>query len=1249
MLERFLFFMNKFPFNQLIIEKGRELIQSGSVHQINFSEGTYQVEVTSEDKKEIFWPFLQIDDSGNLKDSFCTCQENEKNGVCRHLSAAFLEIYKNNSLPLHRRFKNSLWNHLCEIASKRHGYDPSCLIAEKEERLAAFSQSSKKIFWLKPETKKGALYLKEILFERVEETEETSLKFSNLSSEELRLWREGNPTHHLQYELSFWSDLAKKMMLLQEENQEYQIIFHPMQGALPKEIEIRFSDFTVCFYIAEVNWKELIFCFEGVKSSLSIYEYQDLVFDEIEYDRENKQFHLTTHQLSEDIKVFFNLHDAKAVDLGEWVFHPNIGFYAKKVDPVLREKTIKSELVAKVLHKHAKLFEKYLTKTLINTNFLPVFYDLFFDEDQSLHIVAFLFEKGDLQKSSSALFGGWVFLEDKGFFQLGHLLFNEIEKVVPKRSLSEFITKNKLWLNQYEGFRTHLNHIECYLTYHIDSWSRLVFKTSSGAFEDSVGIIDLQDWVYILERGFYPKASTKIQQVVAPGVVIPKEDISSFIRSNEEDLETIHGFFNLKQPVEKLGLEVYLNEDEQIVVKPKVSLKKGYRLDQVRFFGDYSFVKKEGFSLLPKGGRIPQQFEEETILGQDEVDDFIYDQLPVLKPIILSLDSKLKHPKQFCLKLKQAHLNQEDHHKKWMFDLVYQSEYGEVEVKHVWQALKQKQSYLISPAGLLLLDDSRFSWLRHVGKAHFNGDSHLELSTLEWMRLTLLEKIEVEEQSAKNYPQMVHFLEEMKSFNSSEIFSLDGLQSHLRGYQETGVKWLWFLYVYGLSGLLCDEMGLGKTHQAMALLAAVSNAETKEKKKFLVVCPTSVIYHWEDLLKRFLPKVKVFVFYGVQRSLEGFCENGDVLLTSYGTLRSEKEPLSEIFFEVVVFDELHIAKNAHSLTHKALRSIKARMKLGLTGTPIENRLIELHSLFDVVLPSYLPDESTYKDQFVLPIEKNQDKEKKKLLTRLIHPFTLRRKKEEVLSELPEKIEEISYVELSDEQKTLYKELCEKGKEEIFKEIEGDKKGFPYLHIFSLFNSLKQLCNHPALIHKDAQNYHQYKSGKWDLFVELLEEARESGRKVVVFSQYLKMLDIIEAYLISENIVFAQIRGSTKNRKEQMVKFKEDPKCEVFIGSLQAAGVGIDLISASVVIHYDRWWNPAKENQATDRVHRMGQSRGVQVFKLVSKDTIEEHIHKLIEKKLSLLKEIIVYDDQDQVKHIDKEDLLDLIKKLDYNF
>jgi SNF2 family DNA or RNA helicase len=366
----------------------------------------------------------------------------------------------------------------------------------------------------------------------------------------------------------------------------------------------------------------------------------------------------------------------------------------------------------------------------------------------------------------------------------------------------------------------------------------------------------------------------------------------------------------------------------------------------------------------------------------------------------------------------------------------------------------------------------------------------------------------------------------------------------------------------------------------------------------------------------------------------------DIILTTYGILRSDKELFAKMEFEVAIFDEMQVAKNQKSQIHTALKGIDAVMKLALTGTPIENALSELKSLFDIILPGFLPSNQEFKDEYVVPIEKGGDEDRQKALSTLIAPFVLRRKKQDVLKDLPDKIEEIAFVDLSEEQRRIYEEIAVNSKSIL----EEEDKNF-YVHVFALLNKLKQVCDHPALFLKDKDNYENHESGKWELFVDLLDETLASNQKLVVFSQYLDMMDIIGSYLTKKGISYAEIRGSTRDRREPVKRFQTDPNCAVFIGSLQAAGVGIDLTAASVVIHYDRWWNPAKENQATDRVHRLGQNRGVSVFKLVTKHTIEEHIHALIERKKELIQNIVGYDDENELKSLNRDELSKLLKKI----
>lgn len=1220
---------SKETFSSEDLRLGQTLADQGKVSSIIFSEGTYQIRIEGKGK-EVFWPFLQLSDEGELKDHFCTCEQAEKTSFCPHQAAAWILIFRGHEAPLHVRFRDSLWNHLCQMGARRHGYETDCLKGSMQTQLQAFSSTKKRLFSLKPLTPKAKQLLKEIITDRKLETEETSLKFSNIPYEEMKLWKEGRPSHHLSYELSFWSDLAKWWMWLQEEEEKYKIEFQYDKEILPKELSVKFNDVEFSFYIAEANWPQIIPSLSTVESPLKTHEFSHEQIKRFFYDPLRKVFHLDIASSGQDKQA------VPTTQIGEWSFVPGKGFYPAKIDPLLKEKVIHSSQIGEFLDRHHYLVQKHLHGAKIDIHPIPARYHLFFDPEEALHVVCYVHEKGDLQKLNSSFFGKWVFLPEKGFIQLEDVLFDEVEKVIPKEDVSAFVTRHRHWLHGFEGFQTHVIAIESRLKYAFNEQG-LRFETGLDLAEESEEVYDFNEWIYLKGRGFYSKTARRTSQAAAPGQVVARQEISAFIRAHRDELENVAGFFAHNSPLESSGLVVHLNEEGRIVVQPQYLFLPLYNGKNIEIFENYTYVENEGFAEVPSHLRLPDPYFKQVVIEEAAEPYFVSYEIDTLKPFITEIDRRLQKPHELFLKI---NLFEREAEGTWLLELEYESDIGSIDVLAIWEALNEKKRYLFSQAGLILLKTPRYNWLKGIPKKRWlKKGKQIRLTTLEWIRLFVFEYIKEPQEE-----ESLALWNEFKEFRTSIPLNLDGLKSELRGYQETGLKWLWFLYCQGLAGLLCDEMGLGKTHQAMALIAAAFNQ--KPQAKFLVVCPTSVIFHWEDILRRFFPKLRTYVYYGAGRTVADFQGRHDLLLTSYGTLRSEKSPLTDISFDIAIFDEIQVAKNSASQTHKALKTIDALIRIGLTGTPIENNLLELKALFDVVLPGYMPTETIYKELFVNPIEKQQDADKKYLLARFIHPFVLRRKKAEVLLELPEKTETIGYPPLSEEQKGLYKQIYLESKERLMKELQDDSKPAPYLHVFSLLTKLKQICDHPALYHGDIQNYKKYHSGKWDLFLELLSETRESGQKMVIFSQYLGMLDIIISYLEEHKIGFASIRGSTRDRKEQVIKFRDDPTCEVFVGSLQAAGVGIDLVSASVVIHYDRWWNPAKENQATDRVHRIGQSRGVQVFKMVARGTVEDHIHRLIEKKKGLMEEVIGYDDQDQIKSLSRSDLLELLKLME---
>ncbi|HEX6084136.1 MAG TPA: DEAD/DEAH box helicase [Thermoanaerobaculia bacterium] len=489
--------------------------------------------------------------------------------------------------------------------------------------------------------------------------------------------------------------------------------------------------------------------------------------------------------------------------------------------------------------------------------------------------------------------------------------------------------------------------------------------------------------------------------------------------------------------------------------------------------------------------------------------------------------------------------------------------------------------------------DPQFAWL---DDATLGPRGHVLVTKLELLRIRGSLRGTAVFKGDRSCERVFRLFDEVQADGDAPPPSSLGLD--LYAYQQTGYQWLWLLQQNGFGGLLCDDMGLGKTHQAMALIAAMRGQKT------LVVCPTSLIDHWKEKLARYVPE-------------------GNVTLTTYGLVRSRFEQFRGQHFDLMVLDEMQTIKNADTATHHALRGIEKRIAVGLTGTPIENHERELKALLDFVVPGYLPK---HVDDRVT-------------LQRLVRPFVLRRTKAQVLTELPPKIVDKRYCELTSEQRVLYRRVLESRAKPLRAQLRAGA-AVSYVHIFAALNYLKQICNHPASAGGGFGA--DVTSGKWEAFTQLLDECLNSGLKVVVFSQYLPMLDLIEKHLEVNDVGYASIRGGTRERGEQISRFRDDADCRVFTASLRAGGLGIDLTSASVVIHYDRWWNQAREDQATDRVHRLGQNKGVQVIKLITRNTIEEKIDALIASKAQLAVDLIRPDDPSLVKQFTREELDDLL-------
>ncbi len=457
--------------------------------------------------------------------------------------------------------------------------------------------------------------------------------------------------------------------------------------------------------------------------------------------------------------------------------------------------------------------------------------------------------------------------------------------------------------------------------------------------------------------------------------------------------------------------------------------------------------------------------------------------------------------------------------------------------------------------------------------------------------------------------------------------------SHLRSYQRHGCNWLYQLQHYQLGGILADDMGLGKTHQALALIDLLVDT----KNRFLIVCPAAVLYHWPEKQNSFFPQLSLSVYHGSGRHLDTALKK-QIIVTSYGVMRQDAEMLGEHTFRLLLFDEMHLLKNKKTATHAAVSLLHADTIIGLTGTPVENRVQELETLLGICLPEIFTA-APVRQQF----KRAENKEQRQRLQQLVAPFILRRTREQVLTELPACSEDIRICELSPDQIEVYREATDQAQDMVEELLDSNQQS-GFVTILATIIRLKQICNHLCQL-EQSTDYTLYKSGKWDEFTSLISQCMKSGLKVVVFSQFTAMLDIIERWLDDTQTGFVAIRGSVaaKERNRRVKLFNSDKDCKICCASLLAGGTGIDLTGAQVVIHYDRWWNPAKEEQATARVHRMGQKYPVQVYKLVTAGTLEEKIHGMIEKKRAIAADLIAEDDGSVLKTLSREELAGLFQ------
>ncbi len=609
----------------------------------------------------------------------------------------------------------------------------------------------------------------------------------------------------------------------------------------------------------------------------------------------------------------------------------------------------------------------------------------------------------------------------------------------------------------------------------------------------------------------------------------------------------------------------------------------------------------------------------------DKIFSFLYEKLPALQEI-----TEIYYSENFKrVKIQESssfsggvRLNSKNNLLEFKFSVEGIDNY---ELKDVFYSIKEKKKYYkLSNGAFLPLDIDE---LQEISSLVDYLDLDINDFEKEIMNIPKFRALYIDEhlkesniKSIKRNLQFKELVQNIREPGDIEYSIPAGLDNTLRKYQKFGFKWLKTLSDYGFGGVLADDMGLGKTIQILTFL--LSEKDEKGRAPAIIVAPTSLVYNWLAEIEKFTPDLKTLIISGKKEDRELLIKNisdYDVIVTSYPLIRRDVDLYSDIPFRFCILDEAQHIKNPQSQNAKSVKEISAENYFALTGTPIENSLTELWSIFDFVMPKYLLNHSKFIKKFERPIVKNNDTSALTELSKYIKPFLLRRVKRDVLKELPDKIENKIIANLTDDQKKIYLAYLHRIKGEIEDEI--NTKGFERSHIkiLSGLTRLRQICCHPSTF---IENYDGV-SGKLLLLEELINESIEGGHRILLFSQFTSMLSLIKEMLDKNNILYKYLDGKTHIQdRGKIVKAFNKGEGDIFLISLKAGGTGLNLTGADTVIHFDPWWNPAVEEQATDRAHRIGQKNSVHVMKLITKGTIEEKIYELQQKKKKLIEAVI---------------------------
>lgn len=765
-------------------------------------------------------------------------------------------------------------------------------------------------------------------------------------------------------------------------------------------------------------------------------------------------------------------------------------------------------------------------------------------------------------------------------------------------------------------------------------------------------IIDGKKYTYIIMDEFIYRAKKNIKNTTFKLLEIYKKNYIDEIKFNTRQLPD---FFALIEPKIKDNLVINIDKEEiKEYIPEELGIKifldyneSNYITAELKFcYGDTEFnpidenknlkiarnaIKEtECLNQLRKTGFMLDEQNKRFILVSDEaIYNFLTEDIEMYmqKFEVMVTDNfkskKIKEPKIGNIGVKIENnllvINLEN------------INYDKNEIKEILQryALKKKYYRLKDGNFIDLESNENIEFLNNLESGLGISYEDIENGTiyLPIYRSMYMEKIlnNLDKSKVKKEESYVDFIKDTSKEKENTTLTLPkSLKGDLREYQKNGFQWLQMLEKYELGGILADDMGLGKTIQVITLILKYKE-EQKEKLPSIVIAPSSLTLNWKNEIQKFAPTLETIVINGSLEQRKKKIKDikkYDLIITSYDLLKRDLElyEKEDITFKYAIADEAQYIKNSNTQNAKALKSIKAETRYALTGTPIENSLAELWSIFDYIMPGYLFKYKKFKQLYEVPIVKDNDMYSMKKLKMLIEPFILRRTKKEVLTELPEKTITILNNEMEDEQQKIYLSYLAKAKQEAMQEIEINGVEKSHIKILALLTRLRQICCHPSLFLED---YNQ-DSSKLKQCIEIIKDGIEAGHKILLFSGYTSMFDIIEKELLKEDINYYKLTGKTNvNERVELVEdFNQNENVKVFLISLKAGGTGLNLTGADMVIHYDPWWNISAENQATDRAYRIGQKNNVQVYKLITKNSIEEKIYELQEKKSKLIDNVL---------------------------